>query len=124
VTITVAAPLVIAANTAGLLRYHYAGAVIADIDAAECERLLASGMLVETADPAPAELAEPGADQPGPGDTGGNQGTGDQGDGGDAPERPKQAAPKEAWVAYAKARGMTEAEAEAMTKPELIGRLA
>jgi hypothetical protein len=35
-------------------------------------------------------------------------------------ERPKQAAPKDAWVEYAKRRGMSEADAEAATKVELI----
>ncbi|WP_369024074.1 hypothetical protein [Nocardia cyriacigeorgica] len=36
--------------------------------------------------------------------------------------RPKQTALKDEWVRYAVARGMAEAEAEALTKSELIER--
>lgn len=39
------------------------------------------------------------------------------------PKRPPQVADKSVWVAYAKRRGMTEDEAEAMTKRELIAAL-
>ncbi|KZS70656.1 hypothetical protein A4G26_25440 [Mycobacterium kansasii] len=36
------------------------------------------------------------------------------------PSAPKQAAPKAAWVDYAEAIGMDRAEADAMSKPDLI----
>ena len=38
-------------------------------------------------------------------------------------DRPKQAAPKPAWVAYAVSRGMDRAAAEALDKRELIAEL-
>ena len=38
--------------------------------------------------------------------------------------RPKQAADKDDWIAYAVSRGMDEAEARSMTKPQLLAALA
>lgn len=41
-------------------------------------------------------------------------------EGGSEPKRPAQVSPKEDWVAYAVAKGMAVAEAEALTKQQLI----
>ncbi|TWH05515.1 hypothetical protein L618_008600000010 [Rhodococcus rhodochrous J45] len=38
-------------------------------------------------------------------------------------ERPLQSAPKATWVAYAMSRGIDKAEAESLSRPELIARL-
>lgn len=58
-----------------------------------------------------SEPADPPADEPAPAPADGE------------PKRPPQVADKSVWVAYAKRRGMAEADAEAMTKRELIAAL-
>ncbi|WP_378735514.1 hypothetical protein [Nocardia brasiliensis] len=112
--VRVVAPLVVAAGPNGLLRYHYEGAVIEDLSAADIDRLLDDGMielcaLVDDEGDDGIEVlpvvASSGGTVTVPAEV----------------ERPKQAAPKEAWVAFAVARGIDEAEAEALTKTELIG---
>lgn len=99
------APLVVAKDRSGALRYYYAGDPISYLSPEDEERLLDEGLVVDVEDvlvapePKPAVLA-PAA-------------------GGEV-ARPKQTADKDDWVAYAIARGIPEAEAKAMTKPQLI----
>lgn len=77
--------------------YHYAGSVIPSLTDEQRQRFLDDGFVVEASDPGhtAAEHGDPGA-------------------------RPKQTAPKDAWVAYRVSQGVDHAEAEALTKQELI----
>lgn len=133
------APLVVVPDVAGDLRYYYAGAVIDELHEHDYERLIDDGMIVDTG-PVVVEATEPdiAPDTVPDGDSG--AGTAEQSDQAAETvaavqqsdqaeavvevERPKQTALKETWVEYAVARGMTEADAEAMTRAELIQRLA
>lgn len=107
----VTAPVIVVPGADDKLHYHYSGAIV-DLNADDYERLIADGMVKAYE----AETTAAPADADGDGD-GGNGGSGD------SPERPKQTAPKDAWVDYAVTRGIDKAEAEALTKPELISRL-
>ncbi|MFE3196259.1 hypothetical protein ACFXHA_45190 [Nocardia sp. NPDC059240] len=113
--IVVTSPLVVVADNSGRLRYHYAGTVIPEISRADAERLLADGLVAAVASPLSDVPVDEGQDDH---DT--DEGPVDVPD----PDRPKQAAPKEDWVAYAVAQGLAEAEAEAMSKTDLIKRFA
>lgn len=115
---TVTAALVVAADTEGKLNYHYEGAHIAFLSEEDAERFLADGMVVETADLADEAfipLAEDSTSSPA--------------DGGDPPSpagdgaRPPKTASKDAWVDFAEAKGMSRAEAEDMSKADLIQAL-
>lgn len=99
------APLVVAKDKGGLLRYYYAGDPIAYLSPEDEERLLDDGLVVDVEDVLVAPESEPVVLTPAV-------------DGEVA--RPKQTADKDDWVAYAIARGIPEAEAKAMTKPQLI----
>ncbi|NEW27251.1 hypothetical protein [Nocardia cyriacigeorgica] len=118
--VIVTAPLVVVPDAAGNLRYFYRGAVIDELSERDYDRLIGDGMIVDAAAAVvgPAVEAEGGAAEGGVGEPP------ESPSGEPVPERPKQAAPKEAWVDYAVLNGMTAADAEAMTKPELIAKLA
>ncbi|WP_433592312.1 hypothetical protein [Nocardia sp. CA-145437] len=126
-SVRVTAPLVVAPDAAGLLRYRYRGAVLGvdDIDAEAAARLLDDG-LIEPVDTGLVLVddEDPGDDeQPVDGDQGDGEGQADEQPAA-VPARPLKAAPKDAWVAYAVSRGMTEAEADAMTRAELVAKFA
>ena len=82
----------------------------------DVRRLLAAGAIAPVKDDAPAQapaaLPESQAPAPVKAETGPDQ-----------PRRPKQTAPKPVWVDYAVAKGFDRAEAESMTKPDLIQAL-
>ncbi|AMS02408.1 head-tail connector protein [Gordonia phage Bjanes7] len=111
---TVTAALVVAADTEGKLNYHYEGAHIAYLSDEDAERFLADGMVVETADLAD-EAFIPLADDP----VDGGDPQAPAGDG----ARPPKTASKDAWVDFAEAKGMSRAEAEDMSKADLIQAL-
>lgn len=113
-SVRVTAPVVVLHDKTGKTHYRYHGAVLRDGEyrADDVDRLLDISM-VEEIDDEPAPAVVPGPPVTGEPVTGGDGG---------AAERPKQTAPKEAWVAYAVARGMAEAEAEERTKAELIAQ--
>ncbi|MBF6326772.1 MULTISPECIES: hypothetical protein [Nocardia] len=115
-SVIVTAPVVVVPDATGKLRYHYRGAVLDELSEYDYDRLVARGMVADLGRPAVA-VVDPDPDGDGESGQAEQSGTGDL-------ERPKQAAPKEAWVEYAVARGMSEAEADALTKAELIARLA
>lgn len=108
---------------------HRRGALVTGLSDAEADRLLRAGAIRAVQPPA---AQESGSDDPASGHA-------DHvhfaptlepsADGSDVPapsgasvDRPKQMALKDEWVKYAAARGMAEAEAEALTKSELIER--
>lgn len=74
-----------------------------------------------TAAQVPAEAGETGGGDENP--DGDDPGTADPA-AGDGPRRPAQVEAKGLWVEYAVARGMDRAEAEKLTKPELIAAFA
>ncbi len=99
----VTAPLVLVRDQQGGVTYHYNEALLpSDVGGEQLQQLLDAGMVEKT-----------GSDP--------RQTTDEQ----DAPptvqvKKPAQVAPKEAWVEYAVSRGATPAEAELLTKQELI----
>jgi len=115
-TVYAAAPLVVAKNQAGHVGYYYEGSVIPYLSAQDKKRLLDDGLVVEVDD---AELFVVGGGEDS--EVGTSQAGGTETDG--VVARPKQAADKEDWIAYAVYRGMVEDEARAMTKPALIASL-
>ncbi|WP_280471171.1 hypothetical protein [Nocardia cyriacigeorgica] len=121
-SVIVTAPVVVVPDATGKLRYHYRGAVLDELSEYDYDRLVARGMVADLGRPAVAVVDPDPDDDPDPDGDGESRQT-EQSGTGDL-ERPKQAAPKEAWVEYAVARGMSEAEADALTKAELIARLA
>lgn len=118
-TVYAAAALVVAKDKVGHVGYYYEGSVIPYLSPADKERLLRDGLVVEVddaetliaVDPVTPVDLEVAASQ-----TGGTETDG-------VVARPKQAADKEDWVAYAVFRGMAEDEARALTKPQLIASL-
>lgn len=112
---------------------------LAEAELARAERLgaVVDGPLPALPDPEPVQVygrhaaaaaVEPAATGDAAEAAGGNEtGDGDDagtadaaGPGGDGPRRPAQVEAKGLWVEYAVARGMDRAEAEKLTKPELI----
>lgn len=124
--VRVTAPVVVAHDEAGNLRYRYRGAVLApgDITAEAVARLLDMGMIEQAADePVEVDLGDQGGDK-GTGD--GDKGAGDGPAGADtgAPARPRLVtSPKDEWIAYAVSRGMTTEEAAGMSRAEIAARL-
>lgn len=98
----------------GARRKAFSGDVI-EVDAAEAARLRSIGAVAETTSEADDDETEP--DEP-------VTESDDDEPAAEPVERPKQAAPKTAWVDYAIATGMDRAEAEALDKRELIAALA
>ncbi|GAB4582618.1 hypothetical protein [Nocardia sp. IFM 10818] len=134
-TVRVTAPLVVAPDAAGLLRYRYRGAVLGvdDIDAEAAARLIDDGMVERV----PFVVFNPGDEdtgdsqgQPGASGDGGQAGGDNEGQAASAPpaatvaERPKKTAPAAEWEAYAVARGMSPEDAAALTRAELIAKFA
>lgn len=93
-------------EVAGKLRYFYAGDPVPGLSDSDRDRLLAEGMLADTDEPestpAPAKPVAKLTPAPVSG------------------KRPAQVAPKSEWVAFAVSKGADEAEAESLTKAELI----
>jgi len=108
----VTAGLVLIKDRLGVLRHHYAGSIIEgdETDPKSVERHLGLGMIEEVDGHAPEAPAA------------------DSGDAGKTPvddsECPAQTATTEAWVAYAIKRGLSEEEAKAATRAELIAALS
>lgn len=127
--VRVTAPVVVAHDETGALRYRYHGAVLApgDITAEAAARLLDMGMIEQAdAEPVEVDLGDQGGD--GGDDSGGgatDNGTGDGTGGADtgAPARPRQTSPKDEWIAYAVSRGMSAEEAAGMSRAELAAHL-
>lgn len=97
---------------------RYAGAIAIDpVDDKALQKALDRGW-VEEVDDVPAEPAAAPASPPDP-----DSGQGGEGDGapaGPTVPKPGQNDPKAAWVDYAVALGADRAEAEAMTKTDLV----
>lgn len=103
----------------GLRRRAFFGDIVRLTDA-EVDRAQAAGVFAAAAaheDPAPA--GDDGAAS-GEGGTEAPQDPGAQAGG----ERPKKAASKATWVAYAVSRGMDEAEAKAMNRDDLVQKFS
>lgn len=102
------------------------GDTVTGLDEGEVARLLRAGAIVDAEQVRPAPVPPVDDDQV---DTAG-AGDGEPGGAGEpAPvpvtvPRPRQAADKDDWIAYAVSRGMDEAEARSMTKPQLLAALA
>ncbi|ETT26249.1 hypothetical protein RAJCM14343_5814 [Rhodococcus aetherivorans] len=102
------------------------GDTVTGLDEVEVARLLRAGAIVDAEQVRPAPVPPVDDDQV---DTAG-AGDGEPGGAGEpapvpvAVPRPKQAADKDDWIAYAVSRGMDEAEARSMTKPQLLAALA
>ena len=99
----VTAPLVIAADPEGALKYHYEGAEIEYLSEVDAERFIEDGMVEEIA---PRSVAPAREDEDG---------------GHDGP--PPKTATKDAWVDYAESKGMPRDEADALSKADLIQAL-
>ena len=110
----VRAPLVIVHDRDGAAHHKYEGQRIQYLSDVQREHLLELGMVEEISEPVPpgvvpqdaepdeAEAAEVAPDAA-------------------KPDRPNQVAPKEVWVDYAvRGLGIDQADAEAMTKADLI----
>ncbi|RFZ11189.1 hypothetical protein DSM43518_02029 [Mycobacterium marinum] len=100
----VIAPLVLAKDSAGRTHHRYEGSVIDWLSPDQTQHLLGLGM-IEAIGAASANPASPAP--------------------ADSPEKPKQVAPKADWIDYAVngapvADRISESEAEAMTKAELV----
>ncbi|WP_378735399.1 hypothetical protein [Nocardia brasiliensis] len=120
------APVVVAHDETGTLRYRYRGAVLApgDITAEAVARLLDMGM-IEQADDIEVEvdLGDQGGGESGGGDPDNGTGDGTAGADSGAPARPRQTSPKDEWIAYAVSRGMSAEEAAGMSRAEIAARL-
>lgn len=107
----VTAPLVVAADPEGALKYHYQGTEIEFLSEFDADRFLADGMVVEIGSsveqfdedvvPDDGPPVVPPADE----------------------TRPPKTASKEAWVDFAVASGMSREEAEDASKTDLIQAL-
>lgn len=103
----VLAPLVLVKDQGGCVGYWYAGQEIPWLSDEDRARLEADGLVTANA---PAEVQAP-AVEPAQAVTVGRP-------------RPPQTAPKAAWVDYASSKGIAKAEAEDLTKQELIALLS
>ncbi|AWN05033.1 head-tail connector protein [Gordonia phage MichaelScott] len=98
----VTAPLVVAADPEGKLKYHYQGAIVEYLSDEDAERFLDGGMVVDLGDD---EIGVEPVAVPAPEPVG---------------DRPPKTASKEAWVEYAIAKhGFTREDAEAASKADL-----
>lgn len=102
----------------GLRRRAFFGDIVRLTDA-EVDRAQAAGVFAAAAHEDPAPAGDDGAAS-GDGGTEAPQDPGAQADG----ERPKKAASKATWVAYAVSRGMDEAEAKAMNRDDLVQKFS
>ena len=105
----VIAPLVLAKDPEGKTHHVYEGGVIQWLSPEQEKHLLNTGLVVKLGGQTSPEL---------PGDVGD-----------DVLDKPKQAAPKASWVEYAvngapAGERISEDEAEAMTKAELVERFS
>ncbi|SIJ52384.1 Uncharacterised protein [Mycobacteroides abscessus subsp. bolletii] len=103
----------------GLRRRAFFGDIVRLTDA-EVDRAQAAGVFAAAvAHEGPAPAGDDGAAS-GEGGTEAPQDPGAQAGG----ERPKKAASKATWVAYAVSRGMDEAEAKAMNRDDLVQKFS
>lgn len=113
----VVAPLVVAASQDAKLAYHYQGSVISWLSDADEKRFIADGLVVKAGAEVPFVSPDVRIDPP-------------FNDGGlSVPvtkpgEKPAGTAVKEAWVDYAVSKGFKRAEAEEMSKAELVKALS
>jgi hypothetical protein len=116
----VTAPLVIAKDQAGKLHHVYEGGVIPWLSDDQAEHFVSTGLVKKVGGdvgPVVAELGSP-TPPPDPENPGAVKTTPEPG-----VTKPPQVATKDTWVEYAVARGFDRAEAEDMTKAELIEAL-
>lgn len=102
----------------GLRRRAFFGDIVRLTDA-EVDRAQAAGVFAAAAREDRAPAGDDGAAS-GEGGTEAPQDPGAQAGG----ERPKKAASKATWVAYAVSRGMDEAEAKAMNRDDLVQKFS
>lgn len=104
----VTAPLVLAKDRTGKVRYHYYDTVIPWLSKAQATHLLDLDLVTEIPDvPEEVSEGEVGQELPDP----------------DVAEMPNRVSPKAEWVAYAAAtHDISEEEADELTKAELIER--
>ena len=115
-SLRVIAPLVLVRDEQGRVHHCYENTVIDAVDADHAAYLLAQGMVVAADDTRPnpvvADRVEPERAEVGGGDPAVDH------------PRPPHVAAKERWVGYAVSQGFDAAEAEAMTKAQLIAALS
>ena len=118
----VIAPLVIAPDADGKLHYHYAGAEVETIEADAAKRLTGEGLIEKvkatgrSAAPASTSKAQTGVKSE-PKKTGDSTPPSNDGP-------PPLVAPDEDWQAYAVTQGLTEDEAKALSKADLVARFS
>lgn len=104
-------PLVVV-RSHGEIVYRTAGQEVDGVAQAEADRLVRRGMIEPTGRTA-ATVAEDSGDQP-------TAPAVEQVAAGVEPVKPKKTAPLPEWQAYAKSRGLSDADIEGSTKAELI----
>ncbi|WP_280489501.1 hypothetical protein [Nocardia farcinica] len=114
----VTAPLVVVPDAEGKVTYHYRGALLGHLERDTARHLLDLGMVERVEDRAPTAVV---VDDPG-GQADDGKGGGGQRTGGTVPRPPATTSPKADWVAYAVSRGMTEAEAESLSRAEIAAK--
>jgi len=126
-TYEVTGPLALVKDQAGKVGYHYQGAIVPEgTPAEELNRPSARGLIGKVDQPIPVPTHVPPRTEapeiePAAGD-GSDDGQPPASEPA-APVRPMQVATKAAWVDYAVARGLDRAEAEGMTKQQLMDAL-
>ena len=104
----VADALVITKDQTGRNQHHYTGAIIPWLSDADAARLTASGAVVRIGQELEALVADVAPESE------------PEAEVGVATEKPKSVATKEAWVDYAASQGHDRAEAESLSKADLI----
>lgn len=108
----VTAPLVLAQDHDKRVHHRYEGQLIPWLPDEQRDHLLAEGMIELVDEPVPPGVVSPADAQ---------AEEAPEADSAEKPDRPNQVSTKEVWVDYAvRALGIDQAEAEAMTKADLI----
>ncbi|MCZ1075083.1 lipase chaperone [Rhodococcus sp. A5(2022)] len=105
---------------------HRRGDTVTGLGEVEVARLLRAGAIVDAEQVRAAPVPPVDDEQPAV-SAGGDGEPGGAGEPAPVPAvvpRPKQAADKDDWIAYAISRGWDEADARSMTKPQLLAALA
>lgn len=122
----VCAPLAVVTDATGHIQYLYQGSLVPPglASAAELKRLVGLELLEPIELAVPDDAPPPGAtstlSEDDPGQTA--PPVGQTPPGTPAPERPANTATKVAWVKYAVARGLTQEEAEKLSRDDLVDR--
>ncbi|QPX61710.1 hypothetical protein SEA_BUNKER_7 [Gordonia phage Bunker] len=118
----VIAPLVIAPDADGKLHYHYAGAEVETIEADAAKRLVGEGLIEKVRATGRSAAAATTAKTQASGKSEPKKSGDSTPPSGDGP--PPLVAPDEDWQAYAVTQGLTEDEAKALSKADLVARFS